>query len=79
MVAAIRSGAGSGQCGGSRGTAGWQLERQEEAGSGGGGQHVSDTLSHAEQARIGSGLCFNHFCYVAKAKRCEAPCTWSGN
>jgi hypothetical protein len=31
------------------------------------------------QARIGSGLCFSHFCYEARAKKCEAPCTWSGN
>jgi hypothetical protein len=36
-------------------------------------------MTHAEQARIGSGLCFNNFCYRVKAKRCEAPCTWSGN
>ncbi len=38
---------------------------------------MSHTLSHAEQARIGSGLCFSHFCYGSKAKQCEAPCTWS--
>ncbi len=49
------------------------------AGGGGSGQQVSHTLTHAEQARTGSGLCFNNFCYGAKAKRCEAPCTWSGN
>ncbi len=42
-------------------------------------QRVSHTLTHADQARVGSGLCFSHFCYGANARRCEAPCTWSGN
>jgi hypothetical protein len=36
-------------------------------------------LSHAEQARVGSGLCFNHFVWGAKAKNCIKPCNWSGN
>ncbi len=77
-VAAIRPGASSRQ----RGGGGWRGKKKQGHGGGGGGgsgQQVSHTLSHAEQARIGSGLCFNHFCYGAKAKRCEAPCTWSGN
>ena len=56
-----------------------QRVEQGHGGGGGGRQQVSHTLSHAEQARIGSGLCFSHFCYGSKAKQCEAPCTWSGN
>jgi hypothetical protein len=81
-VAAIRLGAGSGQRGGGGGQRGgsWRGKKKQGRGGGGGsGQQVSHTLTHAEQARIGSGLCFNHFCYGAKAKKCEAPCTWSGN
>ncbi len=78
-VAAIRPGAGSGQRGGGQRGGGWRGKKKQGRGGGGGGQQVSHTLSHTEQARIGSGLCFNHFCYGAKAKRCEAPCTWSGN
>ncbi len=63
-VAAIRPGAGSGQRGG-----GWRDKKKRGRGGGGsGGQQVSHTLSHAEQARIGSGLCFIHFCYGSKAK-----------
>ncbi len=82
-VAAIRPGAGSGQRGGGGGKqrgGGWRgKKKQGRGGVGESGQQVSHTLTHAEQARIGSGLCFNHFCYGAKAKRCEAPCTWSEN
>ncbi|MFN9910626.1 MAG: hypothetical protein ACK56F_31705, partial [bacterium] len=80
-VAAIRPGAGSGQRGvggGQRGGS-WRGKKKRGRGGGGGGQQVSHTLSHAEQARIGSGLCFSHFCYGSKAKQCEAPCTWLGN
>ncbi len=81
-VAAIRPGAGSGQRGGGgrqRG-GGWRGKKKRGRGGGSGsGQQVSHTLSHAEQARIGSGLCFSQFCYGSKAKQCEAPCTWSGN
>ena len=79
-MAAIRPGAGSGQRssgGGQRGGS-WR-GKKKQGHSGGSGQQGSHTLTHAEQARIGSGLCFNHFCYGAKAKRCKAPCTWSGN
>jgi hypothetical protein len=36
-------------------------------------------LSHAEQARVGSGLCFKHFCYGAAARGCTKPCNWSRN
>ncbi len=77
-VAAIRPGAGSGQRGGGQRGGGWRGKKKQGRG-GGGGQQVSHTLSHADQARIWSGLCFNHFCYGSKAKKCEAPCTWSGN
>jgi hypothetical protein len=81
-VAGIRPGAGSGQRGGGGGQRGgsWRCKKNQGRGGGGGsGQQVSHMLTHAEQARIGSGLCFNHFCYGAKAKKCEDPCTWSGN
>jgi hypothetical protein len=81
-VAAIRPGASSGQRGGGGGQrgGGWRGKKKQGRGGGGsGGQQVSHTLSHEEQARIGSWLCFNHFCYRSKAKKCEAPCTWSGN
>jgi hypothetical protein len=84
-VAAIRPGASSGQRGGGGGKrgGGWKNKKQGRGGGGGGGgasgQQVSHTLTHAEQARVGSGLCFSHFCYGAKAKRCDAPCNWSGN
>jgi hypothetical protein len=81
-VAAIRPGAGIGQRGGGGGQwgGGWRGKKKRgRGGGGGGGQQVSHTLSHAEQARIGSGLCFSHFCYGSKAKQFEAPCTRSGN
>ncbi len=64
--------------GGKQRGGGWRGKKKRGRG-GGGGQQVSHTLSHVEQARIGSGLCFSHFCYGSKAKQCEAPCTWSGN
>ncbi len=49
--------------------------------SGGASSGNGGILSHAEQARVGSGLCFRHFCYVAKADGCtkNQPCNWSGN
>ncbi len=63
-----------------RRTAGGSWRGKKKHGRGGGsGQQVSHTPTHADQARIGSGVCFNHFCYGAKAKKCEAPCTWSVN
>ena len=48
--------------------------KKKTGGSGNGG-----VLSHAEQARVGSGLCFNHFVWGAKARSCIKPCNWSGN
>jgi hypothetical protein len=50
----------------------------------GGGRASSSNggiLSHADQARVGSGLCFKHFCYGAKANGCTKNqlCNWSEN
>ena len=52
-----------------------QLGEQECSGA------SSGILSHAEQAWVGSSLCFKHFCYGAKANGCtkNQPCNWSGN
>jgi hypothetical protein len=82
-VAAVRPGVGGGQRGGGgrqRG-GGWKAKKKQGRGGGvgGSGQQVSHTLTHAEQARVGSGLCFRHFCFGANARKCEAPCIWSGN
>jgi hypothetical protein len=66
-VAAVRPGAGSGQRGGG------------QCGGGSSGQQESQTLMHADQARMETGLCFSHFCFGAKAKQCRAPCTWTEN
>ncbi len=77
-VAAVRPGGGGG---GQRG-AGWKSKKKQGRGGGAGGgsgQQASHTLTHAEQARVGSGLCFRHFCFGAKASKFEAPCNWSGN
>jgi hypothetical protein len=68
-VAAVPPGAGSGQRGGSGG----------QHGGGGSGQQVSHTLTHADQARMETGLCHFHFIYGAKARTCRAPCTWTEN
>jgi hypothetical protein len=82
-VAAVRPGAGGGQRGGGGGQrgGGWKAKKKQGRGGGvgGSGQQASHTLTHAEQARVGSGLCFRHFCFGAKASKCEAPCSWSGN
>jgi hypothetical protein len=55
--------------------------KKKTGGSNGGGASSGNggVLSHAEQARVGSGLCFNHFVWGAKAKNCVKPCNWSGN
>ena len=82
-VAAVRPGGGSGQRGGGgRRGGGWKGKKKQGRGGGAGGgsgQQVSHTLTHAEQARVSSGLCFSHFCFGPKATKCEAPCNWSGN
>jgi hypothetical protein len=43
------------------------------SGSGPGG------LTHSEQARVGSGLCYFHWTHGVKANKCVAPCSWTGN
>ncbi len=53
--------------------------KKKIGGGGGGSSGNSRVLSHAEQARVGSGLCFNHFVWGAKAKNYIKPCDWSGN
>ncbi len=81
-VAAVRPGVGGGQrSGGGQRGGGWKAKKKQGrgGGAGGSGQLASHTLTQAEQARVGSGLCFRHFCFGAKANKCEAPCTWSGN
>jgi hypothetical protein len=52
-------GGGSGQRGGS-----WR----GGGGGGGSGQQVAHTVLNAGQARLGSGLCFSHFCFRARAR-----------
>ncbi len=54
MVVAVRPGASSGQHGSGQ--------------RGGSGQQESQTLTHVDQARMETGLCFSHFCFGAKAK-----------
>ncbi len=68
-VAAVRPGAGSGQRVGGGG----------QRGGGSSGQQESQTLTHADQARMETGLCFFHYCFGAKAKQCRAPCIWTEN
>ena len=52
---------------------------KKKTGGSGGSSGNSGVLSHAEQARVESDLCFNHFVWGAKAKNCIKPCNWSGN
>ncbi len=48
-----------------------QFKKKTGGGNGGGASSGNGgVLSHAEQARVGSGLCFKHFCYGAKANSC---------
>ena len=81
-VAAVRPGKSS-QRGGSQPKRGGSSGQGRGGGSsrGGGhdGQQATHVLTHAEQARIGTGLCRSHFIFGAKANRCQAPCNWSGN
>jgi hypothetical protein len=44
-----------------------------------GGKQVTSSLTHSEQARVCSGLCYSHWTFRAKAIRCEAPCNWTEN
>jgi hypothetical protein len=65
--------------GGQQGGSGRGKKKPGHGGRGGSGQQVSHMVSHAEQARLTTGLCFNPLSYGAKLKTCCAPCTWSGN
>ncbi len=57
-----------------------QFKKKTGGGNGGGASGGNGgVLSHAEQARVGFGLCFNHFVWGAKAKNCVKPCNLSGN
>jgi hypothetical protein len=59
------------------------MKKQFKKKTGGGGSSSgsgassgnSDVLSHAEQARVGSGLCFKHFCYGAEPMGAPSPAT----
>jgi hypothetical protein len=42
------------------------------------GKQVSRSLTQACR-QVGSGLCYSHWTFGAKADRCEAPCSWAGN
>jgi hypothetical protein len=52
---------------------------KKKTGDGRGSSGNCCILSHAEQAWVGSSLCFKHFCYGAAARGCTKPCNWSGN
>jgi hypothetical protein len=60
-----------------------QLKKKTGGGGGSSGSGASSGntgfLSHAEQALVGSGPCFKHFCYLAAARGCTKPSNWSGN
>jgi hypothetical protein len=36
-------------------------------------------LTHSEQTRVGSGLCYFHWTHGAKANKSVAPYSWAGN
>jgi hypothetical protein len=50
--------------------------KKRAGGRGGGSGSNRGVLSHAEQARVGTGLCFQLFCYGAAARDCTKPCSW---
>jgi hypothetical protein len=39
----------------------------------------SGSLTHSEQARVGSGICYFHWTHGARASKCVDPCSWAGN
>jgi len=57
-------------------------KKYSDNGSGSSGNCVSGgcggILSHTEQARVGSNLCFKHFCYGAAARGYTKPCNLGG-
>jgi hypothetical protein len=80
-VVGVQPGASSGQHSGGSGQrdgANQHWSKMKSGRGGGGGQQMTNTVLQAEQARIGSGFCFAHFCYDAKAKWCKAHCNWLG-
>jgi hypothetical protein len=84
MVAAARPGASDSQHGASSSQRGggsqrWSKKPGHSGNSGSGQQQATHNISPNEKTRTGSGLCFSHFCYGAKAKQCNALCNWSGN
>jgi hypothetical protein len=61
---------------------GWQQANgggQAAAASGSGSGSSSGGLTHSEQARVGSGLCYFHWTHGARASKCVDPCSWTGN
>lgn len=83
-VAAVRGGGasrwrrGNGR-GGHRSGGKQQSAGQQQRADGGGASNLP-TDAPADMARLTTGLCFFHFCYGSKAKRCTAPCSWqAGN
>ena len=84
MVAAARPGASDSQHGARSSQRGggskcWSKKPGHSGSSGSGRQRATHNISHNEKVRAGSGICFSHFCYGAKAKQCDALCNWSGN
>ncbi len=47
------------------------------SGSGSGSGFGSGGLTHSEQARVGSGLCYFHWTHRVKDNKCVAPCSWA--
>jgi hypothetical protein len=68
-VAAARPGASSRQRSGEQQGGSWR-GKAKPGRSGGGGQQVTHTLTHVDQARLETGLCCFHFNYGAKANQC---------
>ena len=59
--------------------AGGQATSSSSSGSGSGSGSGPGELTHSEQARVGSGICYFHWTHGAKANKCVAPCSWTGN
>jgi hypothetical protein len=49
------------------------------SGSGSCSGSVSSGLTHSEQARVGSGLCYFHWTHRTKANKCVVLCSWARN
>ena len=80
LVAAVKTKQGSGGRGGNQKRGGGSSRGgKKRGGAGGASGQVSHTLTHSEQARMGSGICKSHWTYGPDALYCDAPCSWSGN